>query len=346
MLQQWKTSLGCLVIVCLLLSGCKIPKDFGRQTLDQGSQKQQIFQGETEKKTNQSVKLQQRQLSVTNDRLAGSTVPQMNQAKKNVLVPSNPGTTVYSDSTATFDVSNASEGYVMVKYEGNKSKIKLRITKSGGTTYTYNLNASGTYETFPLSAGDGSYSIQVFENVSGNQYAPGLSKTISVKLNNSVGPFLYPNKFVNFNESSTAVTAATSLAQSSATDLEFVEKVYKYTMEKITYDTAKAAVLGTSDYVPNVNDTLATGTGVCFDYASVMASMLRSQGIPTKLVVGIMNGNIRHAWISVYITDVGWINGILQFDGKNWVRMDPTTADQNNEAYTATDSNYQTLYVY
>ena len=39
-----------------------------------------------------------------------------------------------------------------------------------------------------------------------------------------------------------------------------------------------------------------------------------------------MQGRHMHAWISTYVNDIGWINGIIQFDGVNWSLMDPTFA--------------------
>ena len=59
-----------------------------------------------------------------------------------------------------------------------------------------------------------------------------------------------------------------------------------------------------------------------------MTSMLRSQGIPTKLQIGYA-GKVYHAWISVYLEETGWIDDIIQFDGKHWERMDPTFAYAN-----------------
>lgn len=44
--------------------------------------------------------------------------------------------------------------------------------------------------------------------------------------------------------------------------------------------------------------------------------MLRSQRIPTRLEVGYM-GDVYHAWISIYTKETGWVNGIIEFDGKN-----------------------------
>ena len=68
------------------------------------------------------------------------------------------GVTVLSNTKAAVDASNLSEGFVMVKYTGKKNvRIKVQITKTGGTTYTYNLNNAGNYETFPLTERDGTY---------------------------------------------------------------------------------------------------------------------------------------------------------------------------------------------
>ena len=59
-----------------------------------------------------------------------------------------------------------------------------------------------------------------------------------------------------------------------------------------------------TDYVDE--DLLAQKKGICFDYAALMTAMLRSQDIPTKLVVGY-TGNLYHAWINVYLEGQGWV---------------------------------------
>ena len=93
----------------------------------------------------------------------------------------------------------------------------------------------------------------------------------------------------------------------------------------------KNAKTVTSGYLPNVDTILQSKKGICFDYAAVMATMLRTQGIPTKLVVGYA-GSAYHAWVSVYINEIGWIDNIFYFDGKSWVRMDPTFASSGNSS--------------
>lgn len=51
--------------------------------------------------------------------------------------------------------------------------------------------------------------------------------------------------------------------------------------------------------------------------------MLRSQGIPTKLEVGYV-GEVYHAWISCYVDETGWVDNIIEFDGKDWSLLDPS----------------------
>jgi transglutaminase-like putative cysteine protease len=219
------------------------------------------------------------------------------------------------------------------------------MTGSNGVTYTYNLN--GGYETFPLSAGSGTYKIAIYENVTGNQYSTALSQTITANITNTFGPYLYPNQYVNFNASSKVVAKAKELAAGCTSDLDVVTKVYNYATT-ITYDYNKANTVQ-SGYTPDPDAILASGTGICFDYAAVMASMLRSQDIPTRLEVGYA-GTAYHAWISTYIKDVGWVNGIISFDGTNWSLMDPTFAASTDETtlknFIGDGSNYKTKYIY
>ena len=70
-------------------------------------------------------------------------------------------------------------------------------------------------------------------------------------------------------------------------------------MSNLTYDYEKADTV-TTGYLPDVDETLKTGTGICFDYAALTTAMLRSCDIPCKLQIGYA-GDIKHAWIDVWI---------------------------------------------
>jgi len=262
------------------------------------------------------------------------------------LVPVADGINVYSNDLVIVDASHVSEGYVMVSYLGTCGKVKLQIIGSDAVTYTYNLMDG--YEVFPLSAGSGSYDVAVYENITDTQYSTAFYETISVAIANTFGPFLYPNQYVTFYNSSNCVSKAKELAKMANSDLDVVGFIYNYVSTNITYDYDKANSVQ-SGYLPNPDAILKSKKGICLDYASLMVAMLRSQKIPARLEVGYA-GEAYHAWISTYIKDVGWINGIISFDGKSWKIMDPTFAASNSEEdlqnFIGNGSNYVTKYIY
>lgn len=261
------------------------------------------------------------------------------------------GVTVYANEKASVDASNLAEGYLTVAYTGGKNvRIKVQITKTGSaTTYTYDLNNQGAAETFPLTEGDGTYSVKVYENTTGNKYAQAHSATVTLKLRSQFLPFLYPNQYVNYADGSKTVAKAAELIQGKTGDLEKVQAVYDFVTNNFTYDYELAKTVQ-SGYLPDVDKVLEAKKGICFDYAAVMSAMLRSQNIPCKLVVGYA-GEIYHAWINVYIEGVGWVDQMIYFDGQRWTLMDPTFVSSGNHSesimkYVTTESNYTQIYAY
>lgn len=265
-----------------------------------------------------------------------------------VLTPSADGVTVYQNDFASIDASNTSQGYVMVKYNGTNEKVKLQITCPDQSCYTYLISDRGAYDTFPLTAGNGSYALQVLENVAGDTYTVSLAQSINVSIEDEFLPFLYPNQYVNFHTDSKAVSKGSDLAKDTYSDLDVVQNIYNYVIKNISYDTEKAQNVSYG-YVPDIDDTLSSKKGICFDYAALMTSMLRSQNIPTKLEVGY-SGDAYHAWISIYIDDKGWVDDIIQFNGDTWQIMDPTLAATNDSAavkkYVGDGSHYVVKYTY
>ena len=261
-----------------------------------------------------------------------------------VLTGQADGTVTYGSEGVTIDASHISEGYIMVSYTGTNEKVKLQITGPDEVVYTYNLH--GDYETFPLTAGSGSYTVGVFENIEGTSYSTLFTQTIDVKIDDEFGPYLYANQYVNFNGDSKVVEKAEELSKPCNDDLEVIEQVYNYMISNFTYDYDKAESVQ-SGYLPDVDKVFEAQTGICFDYAAIMAAMLRSQRIPTRLEVGYA-GDVYHAWISTYIEEQGWVNGIIQFDGKNWELMDPTFASTSSkpEDFVTNTDEYITKFVY
>ncbi len=261
-----------------------------------------------------------------------------------ILIGSADGTSTLGNESVVIDVSNASEGYIMVSYTGANQKPKFQLTGPDQVTYTYNLH--GGYETFPLTSGNGSYTIGVFENIEGTSYSTLFTQSIDVSISNEFGPYLYANQYVNFSSDSAVIEKGAELARSADEELEVVQNVYNYIITNFTYDYEKAETVEIG-YLPDVDEIYSKQTGICFDYAAVMATMLRTQNIPTRLEVGYM-GDVYHAWISTYISGKGWVNGIIEFDGNEWKLMDPTFASTSSspmDFLTETDK-YMTKYVY
>lgn len=281
---------------------------------------------------------------------ASSTEAQTEEQRETMreyLVPAAPGTVTYGNDTIDVDISNVSDGYIMVQYQGTREKLRVQITIPDSTVYDYTIYP-GSYETLPLTGDSGNYHINVLEHVRNNKYALMVSEDFNVAINDEFTPFLYPNMYVWYTGDHEAIKYAALLSDLSSTDLEYVEQVYLYVTQNISYDSVLASTVK-SGYVPDIDNTLQSGKGICWDYASLMAAMLRSQGIPTKLVFGY-SSDAYHAWISVYLTEIGWVDGIIQFDGLHWSLVDPTLAANNSKKavkkYIGDGTNYTVKYLY
>lgn len=259
-----------------------------------------------------------------------------------------PGHAKKDSGSAVIDYSNITDGYVTVKYKHKTStRIKVQI-KGPKTTYTYNITPE-ELTVFPLSEGNGKYTVTVYENVTGTKYATVISTSFNANLKNEFGPFLYPNQYVDYSRAPNSVNKAYELTAGTTDPLKMVAAIYDYVVDTLTYDSGKAATVK-SGYLPELDKVLETKTGICFDYAALMTGMLRSLGIPCKLVVGYA-GDSYHAWINVWSESEGWIDGAIFFNGTSWQRMDPTFASSAHRSqgimeYIGDGKNYTEKYLY
>ena len=268
-------------------------------------------------------------------------------AQSLVIKPEPSGKAVEENQYAKVDYSNAADGYVMVQYIAASDK-KLKSQGVGpSTTYTYTLT-QGEWTVFPLSDGNGSYQIKVYENIEGTRYVQVLSADVTVSLEDEFAPFIRPNQYVNYENAVNTIATANVLTRDLTDILDKVNVIYHYIVENIDYDYEKAATVE-SGYLPDLDAVLEAKKGICFDYASLMTGMFRSQGIPCKLVVGYA-GTTYHAWISVWSEDTGWIDGAVYFNGTSWQLLDPTfaaTSSSSEDSSLVGDGvNYTTKYIY
>ena len=152
-----------------------------------------------------------------------------------------------------------------------------------------------------------------------------------------------------FFSTSEAVKKSFDLCVNAKTDTDKLKAIYSWIVSNVSYDYDKASSVK-SGYLPSVDSTLSEKKGICFDYAALMACMLRAQRIPAKLVVGTVSAqDMNHAWNEVYLEGKGWVTVKLYFAGNQWKRMDATfgTAQTSEmDSYIQTDSNYTALRIY
>ena len=268
-------------------------------------------------------------------------------------IPVATGEMLFESGNVLIDYGNSHEGYCMIKYiGGSDKKIKILTMSPNDIVYTYNCNKGGEFNTIPFTQGDGTYVVNVLEQLQGNEYITIAAKTLEVQIEDEMSPFLHANQYVNFTAETLEVADAQKLYSETETDIEFVEMVYDYTQAHIKYDEEKANQIlegKLTGYIPNLDEIYKTGKGICFDYAVMMVAMLRMQGIPTKLNIGYV-GDVYHAWISVFTEEEGWIDNIVEFNGTDWIYMDPTYADTTSnksfKSYVGEGIGYVEKYIY
>lgn len=269
-----------------------------------------------------------------------------------IYTPYLSGKVVYKNSSNTtqIDVSNKNKGYIGVKYSGDNKKVKVQIISSS-QTYNYDLPSDDKYVIYPLQLGNGTYSINVLENISGTQYSSILNKEITVKMSNPNYVFLYPNQYVWFTQNSNIVKRSAAICNGYTKTIDKISAIFKYVTTNIIYDYNKAKTVQ-SGYLPDVDSILETRKGICFDYAAMMAAMCRAQGIPTKLITGYVSPNgVYHAWNEVYTKEKGWITVNFYLSKTGFNIVDPTfysNMDDSKEAanYIGNGSNYKKYHIY
>ena len=279
--------------------------------------------------------------------------PQTEPSPPYIITPTADGVKVYSNDDALIDASNSSQGYLMIRLKKAMSgSYRILVNADDiNVRYTFQLNSSGNYEVIPLTEGSGKYTVNVLKVTSAGKGTVMFKQSLSVSVADSFLPFLTPNQFCMYDAGSSCVALSSKLCGGNKDTIAKTAAIYDYVINNISY--VSTAENGANGYIPVPDTVLANKSGICFDYASLMAAMLRSQKIPTKVVVGYA-GDIYHAWISVYVDGSGWIDGYIYFDGNSWNRMDPTFAAsakddadyKNTVDFISNGSNYSVMYYY
>lgn len=261
---------------------------------------------------------------------------------------SSPGTSTFTAENIVFDYSNAGKGYVSVDYSGT-TRLKL-LLKLGSSQFDFDIYPGRGVQYITLAQGSGTYTVEIYEMLDSGKFINSVNETFTANIADEITMFTYRNFYVEFGANSACVAKASEVCAGCTSALDKIAAVFRYVTDNITYDKQKAATV-TSGYIPDPDKVLAAKTGICFDYASLTAAMLRSQGVPTRLITGYASPNIYHAWNEVYTPETGWITVEIQLDGTGFKRIDATfyasAANKQSFAdYIANSSNYSNVYVY
>lgn len=225
------------------------------------------------------------------------------------------------NTNPVFDTTNLNMGIIAISYDAdNDSKLKVMIEKEEKRV-TYYLKSDGIVENFPLQFGNGEYKISVLKNIEGDKYRYISTKNLALDLADDKRIYLNSIQNINWNGSMDTIKKAEELTKDLKSDSQKIDTIYQYVLDSISYDYERVGNLG-KDYLPNIDNILASGKGICYDYSSVFAAMLRSVGIPAKLVKGY-SSNITgyHAWNEIYNSET-----------EKWITIDTTYDVQMKEA--------------
>ena len=248
---------------------------------------------------------------------------------------------VYKNNEAEIDYSNIADGYVKVRYfKQTSNALRVLITAPNDIVYIYQLSHNMEFDSFPLSEGNGIYTVSVYrqpEKQSGsNLYSHILSVSVDVQLVNEYAPFLLPNQIVNFNKESLFLKKVEEFKKLHD-NRAAIDEINRFIVKNMKYDDKKV-LIDDGGYIPCLDRVYTELTGMCFDYAALMVAMARSLGIPAKLVIGNTREEC-HAWVEVYLEPSGW------------ERRDPTVEvlcriKRNTQQLINDDNNYIRMFQY
>lgn len=199
-----------------------------------------------------------------------------------------------------FKTDNVNQGIVKIMCTSpNGGRLKVRI-ENGSGKYTYDLS-SGVVESYPLQMGNGEYKITVLENSGGDKYQIVGATKVTAQMADEKQVYLGSVQNVKWTQQNQAIQYGKSLTTGKSEIIDKAETLYHYMVNgTYSYDYKKYASLP-STYLPSIDRTYKEKTGICYDFSSLFAAMLRSQGIYAKLVTGYTpNAEGFHAWNEVY----------------------------------------------
>jgi len=231
-------------------------------------------------------------------------------------------TSSLQNGTITINTNLADKGIIGVQadVDGNQ-KLKIKVSLDSQSVY-YDI-ASGQMIKVPMQMGNGDYSVELYQNISGSEYKKLYGDKININAKDPNEVYLLSSQIVNYEDSKEIPALDGTLLQNKNNDIDKCKAIYDYVVKTISYDYNKNSQID-STYIPNVDQVIADQKGICYDYAALVASLLREAGIPAKLVMGYRSDSQDyHAWNQALI-------------GGKWITLDATwdsVLKQNGQSY-------------
>ncbi len=203
-----------------------------------------------------------------------------------------------TDGALDVIAGHANDGYVLVRGGKTKKRLKLRV-KQGEHSVMYDLGTDNEYDVIPLQFGNGRYQLNLFRQVSGSRYSDEGVVAINVEMPDVNLAFLYPNQFIDYTADSKAAQKAEELCAGVQDNKDKYKIITDFVLKNFVYDYIRA-VTTKAGGIPDVDYCFEKGMGICLDLASTSVCMLRTQGVPAKLVIGSANGQY-HAWVQATV---------------------------------------------
>ena len=179
---------------------------------------------------------------------------------------------------------------------------------------------------FPLQLGRTNYTVSLWRQVEGKKYGKIGQVKVAAKMEDELSCFLYPNQYVNYKKDSPCVKEAAEICKGLETDKEKFETIRKYVVKNFQYDYIKSVtVAGSSGMLPDIEGCWKGKKGICQDLSAMACAMMRTQGIPARLVIGTLGSGTPHAWVLAHV------------DGEE-IFFDPTAelnASNKSDSYSA-----------
>lgn len=275
---------------------------------------------------------------------------------------------------AEIDWSMANDGYIRAKWTRRLTETVICYVNCDGGSNGWYLPFN-EWATIPLTHGSTTYRVSV-NPIFDRKLTSGLSAEewealdrdslqalVTAHMAGTDAWLLLSSAYVDYEHAPKTCVKALEITRDCKTDAEKITAIFEFVAGTIQYDfdlcnsnlAAEEAgenmviVVGQRDF--NLDHILTSGKALCDQYAILAAGMLRSLGLPCKVVDGslkISGGWQGHAWIAVRPEtgelDMAALGAGMEPDGE-WVRLDPTNG-LRVPAVTSEDSNYITKRYY